>query len=243
MGRCILTLTRVILEGEYQDSIPLDGAKSGKLNVHLKWNAQPIYRESWLISVNCCMDNSRWTMYYPPGDVYKEHQRHPSLHTCLLIHRHGKHSDGVHSCFIVPVINIVKLSHVYQSNSRPRPGITRLLFALDCRIIDLCIWSGILLLHLWLPFIIPCFSAPLWFLWRGSYASIRRNCPPDCRGKCKLIGSDATSWALVTLEHLDRVTFRLDFLTWLSGLQRLGSLICLHFFPQLQLCGTRFLQV
>ncbi|XP_050126136.1 synaptotagmin-5-like [Malus sylvestris] len=46
MGRCILTLTRVILEGEYQDSIPLDGAKSGKLNVHLKWNAQPIYRES-----------------------------------------------------------------------------------------------------------------------------------------------------------------------------------------------------
>ncbi|RXI00220.1 hypothetical protein DVH24_037768 [Malus domestica] len=48
MGRCILTLTRVILEGEYQDSIPLDGAKFGKLNVHLKWNAQPIYhRCSW----------------------------------------------------------------------------------------------------------------------------------------------------------------------------------------------------
>ncbi|KAM1046601.1 hypothetical protein TB2_025613 [Malus domestica] len=46
MGRCIMTLTRVILEGEYQDSIPLDGAKSGKLNVQLKWNAQPIYRDS-----------------------------------------------------------------------------------------------------------------------------------------------------------------------------------------------------
>ncbi|XP_068344653.1 synaptotagmin-5-like [Pyrus communis] len=46
MGRCIMTLTRVIIEGEYQDSIPLDGAKSGKLNVQLKWNAQPIYRDS-----------------------------------------------------------------------------------------------------------------------------------------------------------------------------------------------------
>ncbi|KAL5985684.1 hypothetical protein ACLOJK_027670 [Asimina triloba] len=45
MGRCILTLTRVILEGEYSDSIPLDGAKSGKLNLHLKWTAQPIYRD------------------------------------------------------------------------------------------------------------------------------------------------------------------------------------------------------
>ncbi|XP_056162488.1 synaptotagmin-5 isoform X1 [Syzygium oleosum] len=46
MGRCILTLTRVILEGEYKDSFPLDGAKSGKLNLHLKWMAQPIYRDS-----------------------------------------------------------------------------------------------------------------------------------------------------------------------------------------------------
>lgn len=46
MGTCILTLTRVILEGEYKDSIPLDGAKSGKLNLHLKWMPQPIYRDS-----------------------------------------------------------------------------------------------------------------------------------------------------------------------------------------------------
>ncbi|XP_047951616.1 synaptotagmin-5-like isoform X2 [Salvia hispanica] len=44
MGRCILTLTRVLMEGEYKDCIPLDGAKSGKLNVHLKWTPQPIYR-------------------------------------------------------------------------------------------------------------------------------------------------------------------------------------------------------
>ncbi|KAH6819161.1 Calcium-dependent lipid-binding family protein [Perilla frutescens var. frutescens] len=44
MGRCILTLTRVIMEGEYKDSFPLDGAKSGKLTLHLKWNPQPIYR-------------------------------------------------------------------------------------------------------------------------------------------------------------------------------------------------------
>ncbi|KAL1563439.1 Synaptotagmin-5 [Salvia divinorum] len=44
MGRCILTLTRVLMEGEYKDCITLDGAKSGKLNVHLKWTPQPIYR-------------------------------------------------------------------------------------------------------------------------------------------------------------------------------------------------------
>ncbi|KAI3868757.1 hypothetical protein MKW98_008842 [Papaver atlanticum] len=46
IGRCIITLTRVILEGEYDDTVPLDGAKSGKLNLHLKWSAQPIYRDS-----------------------------------------------------------------------------------------------------------------------------------------------------------------------------------------------------
>ncbi|XP_057509901.1 synaptotagmin-5-like [Actinidia eriantha] len=45
MGQCILTLTRVILEGEYKDSFQLDGAKSGKLNVYLKWSPQPIYRD------------------------------------------------------------------------------------------------------------------------------------------------------------------------------------------------------
>ncbi|GAV83583.1 LOW QUALITY PROTEIN: C2 domain-containing protein [Cephalotus follicularis] len=46
MGRCILTLTRVILEGEYRDCFVLDEAKSGKLNLHLKWVPQPIYRDS-----------------------------------------------------------------------------------------------------------------------------------------------------------------------------------------------------
>uniref|UniRef100_A0A5B6ZC62 Putative synaptotagmin-5 n=1 Tax=Davidia involucrata TaxID=16924 RepID=A0A5B6ZC62_DAVIN len=46
MGRCILTLTRVILEGEFKDSFQLDGAKSGKLNLHLKWAPRPIYRDS-----------------------------------------------------------------------------------------------------------------------------------------------------------------------------------------------------
>ncbi|KAI4344197.1 hypothetical protein L6164_011448 [Bauhinia variegata] len=46
MGRCILTLTRVILEGEYKDRFELDGAKSGYLNLHLKWLPQPIYRDS-----------------------------------------------------------------------------------------------------------------------------------------------------------------------------------------------------
>ncbi|XP_057959607.1 synaptotagmin-5-like [Malania oleifera] len=46
IGRCIFTLTRVILEGEFKDSFILDGAKSGKLNLHLKWTPQPIYRDS-----------------------------------------------------------------------------------------------------------------------------------------------------------------------------------------------------
>ncbi|CAN4103565.1 unnamed protein product [Withania somnifera] len=45
MGRCILTLTRVLLEGEYKETFELDEAKSGKLNLHLKWVPQPIYRD------------------------------------------------------------------------------------------------------------------------------------------------------------------------------------------------------
>ncbi|KAL9339656.1 hypothetical protein Peur_068671 [Populus x canadensis] len=46
MGRCILTLTRVILEGEYKECFQLDEAKSGRLNLHLKWTPQHIYRDS-----------------------------------------------------------------------------------------------------------------------------------------------------------------------------------------------------
>ncbi|XP_020240880.1 synaptotagmin-5-like [Asparagus officinalis] len=45
IGRCIMTLTRVIMEEEYEDSFPLDGAKSGVLNLRLKWSPQPIYRD------------------------------------------------------------------------------------------------------------------------------------------------------------------------------------------------------
>lgn len=47
MGRCILTLTRVLLEGEYKESFELEGAKSGKLNLNLKWVSQSIYRDSY----------------------------------------------------------------------------------------------------------------------------------------------------------------------------------------------------
>ncbi|MED6205147.1 Synaptotagmin-5 [Stylosanthes scabra] len=46
VGRVILTLTRVILEGEYKERFQLEGAKSGYLNLHLKWMPQPIYRDS-----------------------------------------------------------------------------------------------------------------------------------------------------------------------------------------------------
>ncbi|KAI6680228.1 hypothetical protein NL676_034109 [Syzygium grande] len=45
IGKCIMTLTRVILEGEVRDTFPLDGAKSGKVNLHLKWTAQPVFRD------------------------------------------------------------------------------------------------------------------------------------------------------------------------------------------------------
>lgn len=46
MGRCILTLTKVLIEEDYSDSFPLEGAKTGKLNLHLKWSPQSIFRDS-----------------------------------------------------------------------------------------------------------------------------------------------------------------------------------------------------
>ncbi|CAI0415183.1 unnamed protein product [Linum tenue] len=45
IGRVIMTLTRVIMEGEFQDSFPVDGAKSGKLFLHLKWTPQLKFRD------------------------------------------------------------------------------------------------------------------------------------------------------------------------------------------------------
>lgn len=47
LGRFLMTLTRVILEGEIQDSFPLEATKSGRIFVHLKWAAQPIFRDTW----------------------------------------------------------------------------------------------------------------------------------------------------------------------------------------------------
>uniref|UniRef100_A0A2P2K0D7 Synaptotagmin-5 n=2 Tax=Rhizophora mucronata TaxID=61149 RepID=A0A2P2K0D7_RHIMU len=46
VGRCISTLTKVILEGESKETLQLEGAKSGTLFLHLKWLPQPIYRDS-----------------------------------------------------------------------------------------------------------------------------------------------------------------------------------------------------
>ncbi|PON89873.1 Synaptotagmin-like mitochondrial-lipid-binding domain containing protein [Trema orientale] len=46
IGRVIMTLTRALLEGEFQDSFPLEGAKSGRLNLHFKWTPQPIFRDT-----------------------------------------------------------------------------------------------------------------------------------------------------------------------------------------------------
>ncbi|GER51703.1 calcium-dependent lipid-binding family protein [Striga asiatica] len=45
MGRCTMTLTRAIVEGEFTDTFPIDGAKSGKLTLHLKWTSQSIIKE------------------------------------------------------------------------------------------------------------------------------------------------------------------------------------------------------
>ncbi|KAE8674413.1 Synaptotagmin-4 [Hibiscus syriacus] len=46
IGRCIMTLTRVLLEGEVQDTFELDGAKSGRLLLHLKWTPQLVFRDA-----------------------------------------------------------------------------------------------------------------------------------------------------------------------------------------------------
>ncbi|KAL0407624.1 UNVERIFIED_CONTAM: Synaptotagmin-4 [Sesamum radiatum] len=45
MGRCIMTLTRAILEGETKDSFPIDGTESGRLNLYIKWTPQTIFRD------------------------------------------------------------------------------------------------------------------------------------------------------------------------------------------------------
>ncbi|XP_021738935.1 synaptotagmin-5-like isoform X1 [Chenopodium quinoa] len=45
MGRCIMTLTRVLLEGDLYDIFDLDGTTSGRLALHLKWTPQPIMRD------------------------------------------------------------------------------------------------------------------------------------------------------------------------------------------------------
>ncbi|KAJ0230647.1 Synaptotagmin [Hirschfeldia incana] len=46
IGRVIMTLTRVMLEGEFQEWYALDGAKSGKLCVHLKWTPRLKLRDA-----------------------------------------------------------------------------------------------------------------------------------------------------------------------------------------------------
>ncbi|KAA3489899.1 synaptotagmin-4 isoform X1 [Gossypium australe] len=45
IGRIVMTLTRVLLEGEFQDNFTIDGAKSGKLHLHLKWSPQLVFRD------------------------------------------------------------------------------------------------------------------------------------------------------------------------------------------------------
>ncbi|KAI4337298.1 hypothetical protein L6164_015731 [Bauhinia variegata] len=46
IGRVLVTLTRVLIEGEVQGTFPIDGSKSGTLTFHLKWTPQHKYRDS-----------------------------------------------------------------------------------------------------------------------------------------------------------------------------------------------------
>ncbi|XP_050364254.1 synaptotagmin-4-like [Argentina anserina] len=46
IGRVIMTLTRVLMEGEYQDCFPIDIAKSGRITMSLKWVAQHKVRDT-----------------------------------------------------------------------------------------------------------------------------------------------------------------------------------------------------
>lgn len=46
IGRCIMTLTRLLLEGAFYDTFPIDGTKEGKLALDLKWSPQPIVRDT-----------------------------------------------------------------------------------------------------------------------------------------------------------------------------------------------------
>ncbi|CAJ1973697.1 unnamed protein product [Sphenostylis stenocarpa] len=46
IGRVIMTLTKVILEGEYNETYPIDGAKSGNISLYLKWTPQHKFRDT-----------------------------------------------------------------------------------------------------------------------------------------------------------------------------------------------------
>ncbi|GKV03241.1 hypothetical protein SLEP1_g15579 [Rubroshorea leprosula] len=45
IGNCIMTLTRVLIEGEVQDNFSLDGTQSGRIFLHIKWTPQLVFRE------------------------------------------------------------------------------------------------------------------------------------------------------------------------------------------------------
>ncbi|XP_057799976.1 synaptotagmin-4-like [Salvia miltiorrhiza] len=45
MGKCIMTLTRAILDGEITNDFHLDGTESGKVKLHIKWTSQSIIKE------------------------------------------------------------------------------------------------------------------------------------------------------------------------------------------------------
>lgn len=45
MGRCIMTLTRAILDGELRDDFDIDGTERGRISLYLKWTSKTIVKE------------------------------------------------------------------------------------------------------------------------------------------------------------------------------------------------------
>ncbi|XAR69393.1 hypothetical protein NMG60_11000946 [Bertholletia excelsa] len=46
IGQCVMTLTRAMLEREFRDTFHIEGTKSGKLLLYVKWTPQPIFRDN-----------------------------------------------------------------------------------------------------------------------------------------------------------------------------------------------------
>lgn len=95
-----MTLTRVILEGEITDSFPLEGAKSGKLNLHLRWMPQPIYRDSWVQSIR--FDSFSLNLYLEGFFA-----RYPWISSCRSSSSRSGSTPAANGCILVSIYMVV----------------------------------------------------------------------------------------------------------------------------------------